>query len=102
MSLWKEGYSKLTPTGAIASFPYTPTESMAVLKNFYLNYGDFLWGEYGFRDSFDLNNNWCSPIFMGLNQAPMTAMMDRTGLIWNLFMSHPDVKAGIEKLNKEK
>jgi hypothetical protein len=41
---------------------------------------------------------------MGLNQAPMTAMMEnyRTGLIWNLFMSHPDVKAGIEKLNKEK
>ncbi len=100
----REDTGKLTPTGAIASFPYTPTESMAVLKNFYLNYGDFLWGEYGFRDSFDLNNNWCSPIFMGLNQAPMTVMMEnhRTGLIWNLFMSHPDVKAGIEKLNKEK
>ena len=100
----REDTGKLTPTGAIASFPYTPTESMAVLKNFYLNYGDFLWGEYGFRDSFDLNNNWCSPIFMGLNQAPMTVMMEnhRSGLIWNLFMSHPDVKAGIEKLNKEK
>lgn len=100
----REDTGKLTPTGAIASFPYTPAESMAVLKNFYLNYGDFLWGEYGFRDSFDLNNNWCSPIFMGLNQAPMTVMIEnhRTGLIWNLFMSHPDIKSGIEKLEKEK
>ena len=92
---------KLTPTGAIASFPYTPKESMAVLKNFYLNYGDFLWGEYGFRDSFDLNRNWCSSIFMGLNQAPMTVMIEnyRSGLIWNLFMSHPDVKSGMDRLN---
>lgn len=100
----REDTGKLTPTGAIASFPYTPAESMAVLKNFYLNYGDFLWGEYGFRDSFDLNNNWCSPIFMGLNQAPMTVMIEnyRTGLIWNLFMSHPDVKNGIQKLEKIK
>jgi len=100
----REDTGKLTPTGAVASFPYTPAESMAVLKNFYLNYGDFLWGEYGFRDSFDLNNNWCSPIFMGLNQAPMTVMIEnhRTGLIWNLFMSHPDIKSGIEKLEKEK
>ena len=100
----REDTGKLTPTGAIASFPYTPTESMGVLKNFYLNYGDFLWGEYGFRDSFDLNNNWCSPIFMGLNQAPMTVMMEnhRSGLIWNLFMSHPDIKNGIQKLEQEK
>lgn len=99
----REDTGKLTPTGAIASFPYTPTESMAVLKNFYLNYGHFLWGEYGFRDSFDLNNNWCSPIFMGLNQAPMAVMIEnyRTGLIWKLFMSHPDVKAGLQKLEKE-
>lgn len=100
----REDTGKLTPTGAIASFPYTPEESMAVLKNFYLNYGDFLWGEYGFRDSFDLNNNWCSPIFMGLNQAPMTVMIEnhRTGLIWKLFMSHPDIKNGIKKLEKIK
>lgn len=99
----REDTGKLTPTGAIASFPYTPAESMAVLKNFYLNYGHFLWGEYGFRDSFDLNNNWCSPIFMGLNQAPMAVMIEnyRTGLIWKLFMSHPDVKAGLQKLEKE-
>ncbi len=97
---WQD-QGKLTPTGAIASFPYTPKESMAVLKNFYFNYGDFLWGEYGFRDSFDLNKNWCSGIFMGLNQAPMTVMIEnqRSGLIWNLFMSHPDVKAGIARLN---
>lgn len=92
---------KITPTGAISSFPYLPQEAMKALKNYYFNYGKFLWGEYGFKDAFDLTNNWCSDIFMGLNQAPMTVMIEnyRTGLIWKLFMQDPDVKSGLKKLN---
>lgn len=91
----------VAPTGALASFPYTPEESMAALRNYYRNYGSFLWGEYGFRDAFNLSDNWVSPIFMGLNQGPVTVMIEnwRTGFVWNLFMSHPDVKKGIQKLD---
>lgn len=92
----------IAPTGALASFPYTPRESMAALKNYYRNHGRFLWGEYGFKDAFNLSENWCSPIFMGLNQAPVTVMIEnyRSGLLWELFMSHPDVRNGIEKINR--
>lgn len=80
-----------------------PEESMAALKNYYFNYGSFLWGEYGFRDAFDLTNNWCSEIYMGLNQAPMTVMIEnyRNGFIWKLFGSNPDVKTGMDKLQQE-
>jgi len=94
---------KIAPTGALASFPYTPRESMSALKNYYYNYGKFLWGEYGFRDAFDLNENWCSDIYMGLNQAPIVVMMEnyRTGLLWKLFMSDKDVQNGLKRLNKE-
>lgn len=94
---------KITPTGAISSFPYTPAESMKALKNYYNNYGKFLWGEYGFRDAFDLTQNWCSEIYMGLNQGPMVVMMEnyRTGLIWKLFMSNPEIKDGLKKLEDE-
>lgn len=51
-------------------------------------------GEYGFRDAFNLNENWCSNIYMGLNQGAITVMMEnyRTGLIWNLFMKDKDIK----------
>ena len=96
-------HGKLTPTGAISSFPYTAEESMKALKNYYFKYGSFLWGEYGFKDAFDLTHNWCSEIYMGLNQAPMTVMIEnyRTGLIWKLFMSDPEIKAGLEKLQLE-
>jgi len=96
-------FGKIVPTGAISSFPYTPMESMKALKNYYYNYGKFLWGEYGFRDAFDLTQNWCSEIYMGLNQAPMVVMIEnyRTGLIWKLFMSNPEIKNGLKKLEFE-
>lgn len=94
---------KMTPTGALASFPYLPDESMAALKNYYHRYGRFLWGEYGFRDAFNLDENWCSEIYMGLNQAPIVVMIEnyRTGLLWNLFMKDKDVQHGLRKLEVE-
>ncbi len=96
---WQDN-GKITPTGAISSFPYTPEESMKALKNYYYNHGKFLWGEYGFRDAFSPAYNWCSEIYMGLNQAPMTVMIEnyRTGLIWKLFMKNPDIQNGLKKL----
>ena len=84
--------------------PYTPEESLAALKNYYRNYGKFLWGEYGFHDAFNLTQNWVSPIFMGLNQGPVAVMIEnyRSQLVWNLFMSHPDVQKGLQKFGKVK
>ncbi len=90
----------ITPTGALASFPYTPTESMAALKHFYRDLGDRLWGVYGPRDAFNLEHNWFSPIYIGLNQAPIVVMVEnyRTGLIWRMFMSNPEIKPMLERI----
>lgn len=99
----RQDKGKIAPTGAISSFPYTPVASMKALKRYYFTYGKFLWGEYGFRDAFSLTENWCSEIYMGLNQAPMVAMIEnyRTGLLWKLFMSNPEIKSGLKKLETE-
>ena len=85
----------IAPTGAIASFPYTPELSFEALRHFYRDLGDRLWGIYGFRDAFNLKENWFSGIYMGLNQAPMAAMIEnyRTGLLWKSFMANPEIKA---------
>lgn len=97
----------MTPTGALASFPYTPDASMAAFKHFYRDLGDRLWDVYGPRDAFDLDQNWFAPIYMGLNQAPITVMIEnsRTGLVWKLFMSNPEIRPMVQKieaLSKEK
>ena len=91
----------IAPTGALASMPYTPEASLKAMKKMYREYGRYLWGPYGFYDAYNPTLNWVSPIYMGLNQGPSVVMIEnyRTGKIWELFMSHPDVKAGLEKLN---
>jgi exo beta-1,2-glucooligosaccharide sophorohydrolase (non-reducing end) len=90
----------ITPTGALASFPYTPTESMAALKHFYRDLGDRVWGIYGPRDAFNLSRNWVSPVYMGLDQAPIVVMVEnyRTGLIWKLFMSNPEIEPALDRI----
>ena len=90
----------MTPTGALASFPYLPDASMAALKYFYRELGDRLWGVYGFRDAFNLTEDWVAPIYMGLNQAPITVMIEnhRSGLPWKLFMANPEIQPALERI----
>jgi hypothetical protein len=91
---------KLTPTGALASIVYTPEASMQALRHFYNEYGHFLWGAYGFRDAFNLSDNWCSEIYMGLNQAPIVVMIEnhRSGLLWNLFMQNENIQQALQQI----
>ena len=91
----------LVPTGALASFPYTPEASMAAFKHYYRDLGAELWSIYGPRDAFDPGRHWVSPIYMGLNQAPIVVMVEnyRTGLVWKDFMSNPEIGKMLEKLN---
>jgi hypothetical protein len=90
----------IAPTAALSSFPYTPVESLKALKFYYYVLGDRLWKEYGFVDAFTLHNLWFADSFLAIDQGPIIVMMEnyRSGLLWNLFMSCPEVKAGMTKL----
>jgi len=92
----------ITPTAALSAFPYTPAESMQALHFFYYKLGDKIWNEerYGFYDGFDLNKNWVSNNYLAIDQLPIVCMIEnhRTGLLWNLFMSAPEVQNGLNKL----
>ena len=90
----------IAPTAALSSFPYTPTESMQALKFFYYKLGDKTWGEYGFRDAFSINQLWFADSYLAIDQGPIIVMIEnyRSALLWNLFMSCPEVKTGMKNL----
>ena len=90
----------IAPTAALSSFPFTPTESMQALKFFYYIIGDKIFKEYGFVDAFSLSNPWFATSFLAIDQGPIITMIEnyRTGLVWNLFTSCPEVKAGMLSL----
>lgn len=90
----------IAPTAALASFPYTPDESMAALKFYYYVLGDKLFKEYGFIDAFSLHNAWFADSFLAIDQAPIIVMIEnhRTALCWELFSDAPEVKSALIKL----
>jgi len=90
----------ITPTAALSSFPYTPEYSMKALRHFYYDFGGKLWGKYGFYDAFNESKNWYAKDYLAIDQGPIVVMIEnyRTGLLWNLFMSCPEVQEGLQKL----
>jgi hypothetical protein len=105
----KNGYSAhsptnddgvISPTAAVSSIPYTPVESLNAIRFFYYKLGNKIWGDYGFVDAFNLSQLWYSDSYLAIDQGPQIVMIEnyRSGLLWNLFMSCPEVKSGMKNL----
>ena len=95
----------ISPTAAISSIVYTPKESMAAIKHWYTddNLRKIILGNYGFYDAFSEDANWCKPWYLAIDQGPEVAMIEnyRSGLLWKLFMSCPEIQNGLNKLGFE-
>ncbi|MBU0560007.1 MAG: T9SS type A sorting domain-containing protein [Bacteroidetes bacterium] len=90
----------LSPTAALSSMPYTPTESMAAFKSFYNTYGEDLWGSYGFKDAFNPGINWTAGSFLAIDQGPIIIMVEnyRSALLWDLFMANPEIQPMLDAI----
>lgn len=90
----------ISPTAAVSSIVYTPTESIAAIRNFYENYKSQIWGNAGFYDAHSAHYNWSAKQYLAIDQGPEVVMIEnyRTGLLWNLFMNAPEIKEGLIKL----
>ncbi len=93
----------ITPSAALSAFPYSPEFSMKALRHFYYGLGSKIWGQYGFTDAFNETKNWYAKSYLAIDEGPIVVMIEnyRSGLLWNLFMSCPEVKGGLKKLGFE-
>jgi hypothetical protein len=90
----------ISPTAALSSLPYAPREVMQALRHFLTRYGDRVWGRYGFIDAFCEQRDWYADTYLAIDQGPIIVMMEnhRSGLLWKLFMSVPEVQEGLRRL----
>lgn len=53
-----------------------------------------------FMMHFSETDNWYPKRYLAIDQGPIAVMIEnyRSGLLWKLFMSHPDVQNGLNKL----
>ena len=92
-------FGVVSPTAALASFPYTPKESMKMLRKLYKDH-DSLIGKHGPYDAFSFEHNWYLPRYLAIDQGPIPVMIEnyRSSMLWDLFMANKDVKNGLKKL----
>jgi len=95
----QEDLGVISPTAALSSFPYTPEASMDFL-NFLYTEQDTLIGEFGPYDAFSFQSDWYLQRYLAIDQLPIPVMIEnyRSGLLWDLFMSCPEVQTGLNKL----
>ncbi len=90
----------ISPTAALSSMPYTPTQSIAALKYFYRKEGAKLWGTMGFYDAYNPTRNWYANSFLAIDQGPIICMIEnyRTGLLWKNFMQNPEIQTALDAI----
>jgi hypothetical protein len=93
----------LAPTAAASSLPYAPADCLRALRHLLGVYGERLWGRHGFTDAFCVERGWYADTFLAIDQGPIIAMIEnhRSGLLWRLFMSVPEVQQGLQRLGFE-
>jgi len=89
----------IAPTAAGGSIAFTPEVSIPALKHMYDTYRTSIWKEYGFRDAFNLTQNWWGPDVIGIDEGPIVLMIENhlTGRVWEKFMQNEDIQRGLER-----
>ena len=89
----------ITPTAAASSIPFAPEVVIPALHNMYDTYGGQIWGEYGFKDAFNLTVFWVGSDYLGIDQGPIIMMIENylNGSVWDRFMENPDVLEGLRQ-----
>jgi hypothetical protein len=88
----------IAPTAAGGSMPFAPEYCVPTLRHFY-GFRRNIWTPYGFRDAFNLGQQWWGPDELGIDQGPIVIMIEnyRTQKIWKLFLQNPEIQRGLQR-----
>jgi hypothetical protein len=104
----------LAPTAVGGSLPFAPQITIQTLQTIFAEYGEHLYGEYGFLDSFNpsfdfdiqpaagqiiAGKGWFGTDYIGIDQGPILLMTEnlRSEMIWNVMKTNPYIRLGLER-----
>lgn len=84
----------LVPSTVAGSIPFAPKLCISTLRNMYDLHNNKLYGQYGFKDSFNPGIDWWTEECLGIDSGITLLMIENyeTGFVWNYFMKHPAVQ----------
>jgi len=78
----------IAPSGMAGSVVFQDESSVKGLRSLFEKYGKFLYGKYGFKDAFNLDQNWYAEEYLGVDVGIAIIMIEnyRTKMVWQKFM----------------
>lgn len=95
----------IAPYAALSSIVFTPEESTRAARFFYANYQKELYGNFGFKDAFNLDKGWWADEYLGIDQGITLLMLENylhDGAVWKKFMRLPAIQKWIELTGLDK
>jgi len=89
----------VVPYAVVASTPFLPETSLKGLTKLW-DIKNNIWGRYGFKSAFNLDSDWYSSEFIGIDKGIEVIMSEnyRNEFVWNYFMELGCVKKAIERI----
>ena len=86
----------VVPCATAGSLPFVFSDCIAVLRNLRNTYPQ-AWKRYGFVDAFNPLTGWYDTDVIGIDQGISILMAEnqRTGFVWKVFNTAPEVQAGL-------
>ena len=84
----------VVPCAPAGSLMFAPDITLPALKEMKANYGDRVYGKYGFADAFNPHNGWINPDVIGIDLGItlLSAENLRSGKVWFWFMLNPELQ----------
>jgi hypothetical protein len=89
----------VVPCAAAGSLPFLSAECLRTLTFMRTEFGERVWGRYGFTDAFNPHSGWTNPDVIGIDVGISLLMAEnlRTGFVWETFMKDDVAKRGMER-----
>jgi len=95
----------IAPYATLSSIVFTPELSTQAARFFYDNYQKELYGNFGFKDAFNLDKQWWASEYLGIDQGITLLMLENYlngEIVWKKFMGLPAIKKWIELTGLER
>ena len=89
----------IAPYAALSSIVFTPELSTKAARFFYDHYQQELYGNFGFKDAFNVDKSWWATEYLGIDQGITLLMLENYlngESVWKKFMMLAAVKRWIE------
>lgn len=91
----------VVPCAPAGSLMFAPDITLAALREMKTEYGDKIYGRYGFTDAFNPQTGWIDADVIGIDLGItlLSAENLRTGKIWFWFMRNPEINYALHRAN---